>query len=124
MISNTHIIPIPKGHNVNMSDSTNFRGITLSSLFCKIFDNIILDQYCDTLLSSELKFGSKANHSTNMCSIVLKETTSYYKHHQTPVFCTFFDASKAFDKLHNCKLFKLLLKRQLSAHILRVLINL
>jgi len=32
------IVPIPKGHNANMSDSTNFRGIALSSLFGKIFD--------------------------------------------------------------------------------------
>jgi len=59
-----------------------------------------------------------------MRSMVLKETISYYKQHQTPVFCTFLDASKAFDRLHYCKLFKLLLKRQLTADILRVLINL
>jgi len=70
------IISIPKGYNANMSDSTNFRGIALSSLFGKIFDNIILDRYCDKLLSSELQFGFKANHSTNMCSIVVKETIS------------------------------------------------
>jgi len=56
--------------------------------------------------------------------MVLKETISYYKQHQTPVFCTFLDASKAFDRLHYCKLFKLHLKRQLPVHILRVLINL
>ena len=39
-------------------------------------------------------------------------------------FCTFLDASKAFDRLHYCKLFKLLVKRELPAHIIRVLINL
>jgi len=74
--------------------------------------------------SSELQFGFKTNHSTNMCSMALKETISYYKQHQTPVFCTFLDAFKAFDRLHYCKLFRLLLKRQLPVHILRVLINL
>jgi len=107
-----------------MSDSTNFRGIALSSLFGEIFDNIILDRYCDLLLSSDdLQFGFKANHSTDICSMVLKETISYHKLRQTPVSCTFLDASKAFDTLHYCKLFKLLLKRQLSVHILHVLIN-
>jgi len=100
-----------------MSDSTNFRRIALSSLVGKIFDNIILDRYCDKLLSSELQFGFKANHSANMCSMVLKETISYYEQHQTPVFCTFLDASKAFGRLHYCKLFRLLLKRQLPVHI-------
>jgi len=56
--------------------------------------------------------------------MVLKETISYYKQHQTPVFCTFLDASKAFDRLHDCILIKLLLKRQLPAQTMRVLINL
>jgi len=105
-----------------MSDSTEFqRYRALGSRFGKIFDNIILDRYCETLLSSEVQFGFKANHYTNMCSMVLKETISYHKQHQTPSFCskiyTFLDASKAFDRLHYCKLFKYLLKRQLPAHI-------
>jgi hypothetical protein len=39
------IVPIPKGHNVNLSSSENFRGIALSSIFGKIFDNIILTRY-------------------------------------------------------------------------------
>lgn len=55
--------------------------------------------------------------------MVLKETKSYYKQHQTPVFCTFLDATKAFDRLHYCNLFKLLLKRQLAVHILRELFH-
>ena len=74
-------------------------------------------------MTSELQFGFKAKHSTNLCSMVLKETISYYNQHQTPVFCTFLDATKAFDRLHYCKLFKLLLRRQLPVTILRVLIN-
>jgi Reverse transcriptase (RNA-dependent DNA polymerase) len=53
-----------------------------------------------------------------------KETMSCCKQHQTPVICTFLDASKAFYRLHYCKLFKLLLKLQLPAHTLWVLINL
>jgi len=57
-----------------------------------------------------------------MCSMVLKETMSYYKQHQTPVFFTFLDASKAFDRLQYFMLLKLLFKRQLPAHILRVYI--
>ena len=36
------IRPIPKGHNQNLSDSTNYRGIAISSIFGKVIDNIIL----------------------------------------------------------------------------------
>ena len=48
------IIPIPKNHHVNGSDSLNFRGIALSSVFCKLFDNIILARFHDELNSSDL----------------------------------------------------------------------
>jgi len=51
------IVPIPKGKHGNMSDSSNFRGITLSSIYGKPFDNIVLFRYGERLLSSELRFG-------------------------------------------------------------------
>ena len=117
------IVPIPKGRNVNISDSSNFRGIALSPVYGKIFDNIILQQYNDKLMSSELQFGFKPKSSTNMCSMVLKETIAYYNSHNSSVFCSFLDATKAFDRLHYCKLFRLLIKRKLPAHIIRLLIN-
>jgi Reverse transcriptase (RNA-dependent DNA polymerase) len=39
-------------------------------------------------------------------------------------FCTFLDASKAFDRVQYSKLFRLLIKRKLSVVIVRVLANL
>jgi len=32
-----------------------------------------------------------------MCSMVLKEVVSYYVQHQSPVYYTFLDATKAFN---------------------------
>jgi len=69
-------VPIPKGHNVNMSASDNFRGIALGSIFNKLFDNIVLYRYGSNLMSSELQFGFKTRSSTGLCSMVLKETMS------------------------------------------------
>jgi len=54
------IVPIPKGHNVNKSDSANFRGIALSSILEKILDNIILDRYHVQLMSCYRQFGFKS----------------------------------------------------------------
>lgn len=63
------IIPIPKKQNINVADSNNFRGIALSSVFCKLFDNVILDKFAVYLRTSDYQLGFKAKHSTNMCSI-------------------------------------------------------
>jgi exonuclease III len=118
------IVPIPKNRNANLSDSSNYRGIALSSMFGKLLDYIILERYHDKLSSCDLQFGFKAKSSTGLCSMVLKESIAYYLQHQSSVFCTFLDATKAFDRLNYCKLFKLLVERDIPAHIVRVLVNL
>ena len=57
-----------------------------------------------------------------MCTMVLKETISYYTTNQSSVFCSFLDASKAFDRVRYCKMFRLLMRRGLPACIVRILI--
>jgi hypothetical protein len=76
--SSTALLPIPKGKNLNYSDSANFGGIALSSILGKIFDLYVLNR-CDSILtSSNLQFGFKAGYSTSMCSMILKETLNEY----------------------------------------------
>jgi len=53
-----------------------------------------------------------------------KKTVAYYVQNQNPAFCTFLDSTKAFDIINYCKLFKLLVKRELPVIIIRVLANL
>ena len=88
------------------------------------FDNVVLDKFRDKLCTSDLQFGFKSKSSANMCTMVLKETISYYVNNHSSVFCTFLDASKAFDRVHYCKLFRLLIKRGLPPCIVRVLVSL
>ena len=45
------IVPIPKDKRENRSNSANYRAIALGSLFCKMFDNIILDRDYDNIIS-------------------------------------------------------------------------
>jgi len=42
------IVLIRKGRNKHLSDSSNFRGIALSPVYGKIYDNIVLSQHIDT----------------------------------------------------------------------------
>ena len=71
------LIPISKGKNVNVSDSSKYRAIELSSIFGKVFDLIFLNKFYDCLCTSERQFGFKRRHSTDMCTMVLKESLAY-----------------------------------------------
>jgi hypothetical protein len=104
-------LPIPKDKNLNYSDSANYRGNALSSVFGKIFDAYRLIRYDNLLSSSNLQFGFKAGYSTSMCSMILKETLEHYRHNGSTVYCTMLDATKAFDRVEYCKLIRLLLIR-------------
>ena len=116
-------IPIPKGGKCNTTNSENYRGITLSSVFGRILDLIVLKKYHSCLASDDLQFGFKVNSSTAMCSMVLKEVITSFTNGQSSVYCTFLDASKAFDKVNYCKLFRLLLSRNVPPLVLRLLLN-
>jgi len=48
------IVPIPKGKTANRTALSNYRAIALSSIFEKVFDRIVLDQYCDAIKTSHL----------------------------------------------------------------------
>jgi len=50
-------IVLSKGRNNNSSDSSKFRGIALSPVYGKIYDNIVFSQHIDTLMSFEIQFG-------------------------------------------------------------------
>ena len=74
-------------------------------------------------MTSELQFGFKAKASTSQCTFVLKEALAYYVDNKSSVYCAFLDATKAFDRVNYCKLFRLLVKRNLPPLLLRVMLN-
>jgi len=96
----------------------------LSSIFGKIFDIVILSRYSEHLESCELQFGFRPKRSAAMCTMMLKETVSYYVKNSSNVYCTFLHATKAFDRVEYCKLYKLLMDRDMPVHVIRVLLNL
>jgi len=51
------IIPVPKNKRGDLTDSSNFRGITLSPVISKVFEMCLMEVYSDYLYSHDLQFG-------------------------------------------------------------------
>ena len=85
------ILPLLKSASLDKTQVLSYRPITLSSLFVKIIDIMVLNRYQNLFLTSNRQFGFKKDSSTNHCSFVLKEVISYYLRSNTDVFACALD---------------------------------
>ena len=116
------MVPIPKCKYKELDNSDNYRSIALSSVIGKTFDWVILIKEQNALCTSDLQFGFKAGTSTTQCTHVFLETINYYNFQGTNVYSVLLDATKAFDRVQYCKLFKELLRRNVNPLIIRLLL--
>ena len=105
------ILPIVKDRQGDLGDPHNYRGITIASIISKIFEHVLRIVFRDYLTSSAYQFGFKRKSSTSHALHCLKETINYYADGGSNVYCSFLDASKAFDRLVHSGLFLKLLSR-------------
>ena len=84
-LAKSTVVSIPKGKNVNLTDSCNYRGIALSSIFGNMFHLVVLSRNGDRLCSSDLQFRCQAKRFTNMCTLILKEASSRCSRRMSPV---------------------------------------
>ena len=118
-----HMIPIVKDGQGSLSDVSNYRGITISPMLTKIFEHILKILFGDYLSTTSLQFGFKKKNSTAHALYCLKETVTYYINHGNRVYCSFLDASKAFDRLIHSGLFLKLLDRNVPKIFLDIIIT-
>ena len=117
------IVPIPKNRNKALNTSDNYRGITLSSLLCKLFEICILKSFDYELGCDDCQFAYKSQTSTTMCTWAAKETISYFNNRETDVYACFLDCSKAFDRVNFKILFEKLLSKNLPPIVVRSLLH-
>ena len=122
-ISVSTLIPIPKNKKKSLNDSDNYRAIAVGSIIGKLLDKIILYTYSDSFITMDHQFGFKKQHSTTQCTFVVNEVIKYYNRNGSTVRAVLLDASKAFDRVHYVKLFRLQLPIKLCLLVLKCILN-
>ena len=117
------IIPIIKDRHASGSDVSNYRGITISPMISKVFEHVLKTLFSQHLATSSYQYGFKNNNSTTHALYSLKTTINYCIDHGSRVYCSFLDASKAFDRLVHSGLFLKLIERNIPKRMLDILVT-
>ena len=117
------MIPLVKDQQGNHSDVNNYRGITISPILSKVLEHILKTMFFEHLSTSQYQFGFKKSNSTVHALHCLRETVTHYVNNGSRVFCTFLDASKAFDRLVHSGLFLKLMQRNVPLMFLNIIIS-
>ena len=117
------LVPIVKNNLEDITSSSNYRAVAISSLILKLLDLIILILEGDKLNCDQLQFGFQANASITTCSWAVSAVAYYYNQAGTPIFGCTMDISKAFDMCEWVSLFHDLQKRKISPIFLRILLT-
>ena len=82
--------------------TTNYRGITVTSVLGKIFEYAILDKLPEININqSELQFGFTQGLSPIMAALIVSEGILYAKQHRKNLYLVTLDSQKAFDVVHH-----------------------
>ena len=94
--SKGYIIPIPK--KGDLTDVDNYRGITIMSVFAKLFSIILnnrLTQWCENShVYNECQFGLREHKSTTNCIYILQSLISKALDRNEKLYCAFVDYKK------------------------------
>lgn len=89
-----------KGKDSSYMD--NYRGITVSSIFGKLFEAALLNRISDANANqSELQYGFTKGLSPTMASLLVSEAIVDAKRDGRPLFIATLDTQKAFDVVHH-----------------------
>ena len=116
------ISPIIKDSYGDLSDTSNYRGITLGCLPAKLFEFAIQIKTSHLLGTDELQYGFKKSTSTNHALYTLKTSVHYFVNNGSNIFAAFLDCSKAFDRVSHYGLFTKLIDRKVPLCILLCLV--
>ncbi|MEW8546880.1 MAG: reverse transcriptase family protein, partial [Candidatus Thiodiazotropha sp.] len=96
------IVPVPK--KGDLTDVNNYRGITLTSIFSKLYSHILDNRLRswseDNNIINDNQFGFREGKSTVDCIYILQAIVNKMLNNKKKVYCAFVDFKKAFDLVY------------------------
>jgi len=117
----SYTVPIPKGNNRTIASVSDFRGISISPVISKVFENCLLKIYGNFLYSSPNQFGFKKGLGCTHAIYTLQTVVNHYVTNGSTVNLCTLDLSKAFDKMNHYALLMALMKRNVPLNFLLIL---
>ncbi|XP_041472747.1 uncharacterized protein LOC121422011 [Lytechinus variegatus] len=112
------ILPLHKGKGKDPHDPRNYRGITLTSVLCKLLELCLKPHIERQLFTSnipdELQFGFRKGFSCQLTSLSLELVIELNTAQKRPTYLALLDAEKAFDTVWHRGLFYKLRSSKLS----------
>ena len=120
----SYTIPLLKANSGSMSKSltaSDFRGISISPVLSKVFENCILQRYKHFFITSDNQFGFKKLLGCSHAIYTVRQSVEYFTKSGTTVNLCALDLSKAFDKVNHFGLYIKLMNRAVPIMLLKVL---
>ena len=121
MWSYMNIIPVPKSGD--LSNTNNYRGISLICIIAKIYNRLILNRI-RSAIDPKLRYnqnGFRPNRTTVAQILALRRIIEGVKANNLPAIITFIDFKKAFDSIHRGKMLRILKAYGIPPNLLRAI---
>ena len=104
------IVPIPKGRNIDTTNPSQFRGITLLPVINKVFEKLLLTRLSPQVSQiHQLQGGFRPKTSCMHTAFVLQEAINHLRSRKKKAYTAYLDVRKAFDTVWHDGLFLKLL---------------
>lgn len=117
------IIPVIKDKHGDHTNLNNYRGITLSSCFSKLFELCLIQKFSSFLSTSDLQFGFKKKIGCSHAIYAVRSVVDFYCQGGSTVNAAMLDMSKAFDRVNHTVLFHKLMQRGMPPVVLQLLMT-
>ena len=121
-----HVIPIPKSHTKDLSNPSNYRGITILSNISKVLEKLILLRiHLQDLPPSlnPLQGGFRQGYGCAHTAFVLQEAIQSLREKSKKAYVAFLDVRKAFDTVWQAGLLVKLHQKGIKGHLWRLINN-